>query len=125
MAIRTREIAVRQLPETLRGKQGRLYFSELRRAMTIDRACVVLDCSQLRHMDQSAVFLLLGYLEDALMCDVDVKLAAVSSEAKAILRDTGLQRLFESFDTRADAIGSFRHPSVDSNSNAYVPFGSH
>jgi anti-anti-sigma regulatory factor len=125
MTVRACAITVKQLPETLSGKQGHLFFSELGKSMTIDRACVVLDCSQVRQIDKSAIFLLLCFLEDAMMCDVDVKLAAVSSEAKAMLRFAGVDRLFESFGTRAEAVSSFRQLPVDAASGVSLPGNSY
>jgi anti-anti-sigma regulatory factor len=120
MTARACAITVKQLPEKLSGKGGRLFFRGLGRSMNIDRACIVLDCSQVRQIDRSAVYLLLRCLEDAMMRDVDVKLAAVSSEAKAMLQFTGADRLFECFGTEAEAIRSFRQLSVDADSGANV-----
>jgi hypothetical protein len=47
------------------------------------------------------------------------------AEARAILKLTGVDRVFESFDTNAEAIISFRRLPVDLNSKVDVPFGSH
>jgi len=55
-----------------------------------------------------------------MMRDVDVKLAAVSSEAKAMLQFTGADRLFECFGTKAEAIRSFRQLPVDADSGVNV-----
>jgi anti-anti-sigma regulatory factor len=93
--------------------------------MHIDRSGIVLDCSQVRQIDKSAIFLLLCCLEDAMMRDVDVKLAAVSSEARAMLHFTGVDRLFESFGTRAEAISSFRQLPIDAALGASLPGNSH
>jgi hypothetical protein len=76
-------------------------------------------------MDRAAVYLLLCCLEEAMKCDGDVKLAATSSEAMAILEFAGVSPLFESFYTIAEAVSSFRRLLADSTSNAYVPFSSH
>jgi anti-anti-sigma regulatory factor len=118
MTVRARAIKVMQLPEKLNGRQGRVSFGELGRSMRIDRACIVLDCSQVRQIDRSAIYLLLCCLEDAILCDVDVKLAAISSDAKAMLQLTGVDRLFESFGTEAEAISSFRQLPFNAASGA-------
>jgi anti-anti-sigma factor len=120
MTVRACAITVKQLPETLSGKEGRLFLRGLGKSMNIDGACIVLDCSQVRQIDSSAIYLLLCCLENAMMRDVDVKLAAVSSEAKAMLLVTGADRLFECFGTEAEAIRSFRQLPVDPDSGASV-----
>ena len=52
----------------------------------------------------------------------DVKLTALRAEAMAALELTGIDRLFETFDTIAEAVNSFcrLHIGVDSNIH---PFG--
>jgi anti-sigma B factor antagonist len=119
------EAAVIQLPETLSGKQARSVFSELERCMNIDRPCIVFDYSKVRQMDRSAVHLLLCCLEEALMRNGDVKLAAIPAGARALLESTGVGRLFKIFDTNAEAVNSFRRVGVDKASNLYVPGSSH
>ena len=125
MTIRAGAIKVKQLPEMLSGKQGRFFFSELGKSMKTDRTCIVLDCSQVRQIDGSAIYLLLCCLEDAMMSDVDIRLAAVSSEAGAMLRFTGVDRLFESFASKAEAISSFRQLPLDMSSGSNVPGNSY
>jgi anti-anti-sigma regulatory factor len=93
--------------------------------MSIGNACIVLDCSQVRQIDKAAIYLLLSCLENALKRDGDVKLASIHSGARAILEFTGVARLFECFETNAEAVCSFRRLSVNAASGAYVPFSSH
>jgi hypothetical protein len=59
-------------------------------------------------MDALAVHLLLDCLEDAMKRNGDIRLAAVPPEAMATLELTGVGRLFEIFETCAEAIGSYR-----------------
>ena len=125
MTLRKCAVAVKQLPETLSEKQGRLFLGELESSINIDRPSIVLDCSRVRRMDRAVINLLLCCLEEAMKRNGDVKLAAVPQEARSILQLTGVDRLFEIFETNAEAVSSFRRPPVDGPSNEYVSFGSH
>jgi anti-anti-sigma factor len=104
---------VKQLPETLNSKQGRLFFGALGSCMNIERPGIVFDCSKVLQMDSYAVHLLLCCLEEAMKRNGDVKLAAISAGARTTLEHTGVVHLFEIFDTTADAVNSFgRLPSL-------------
>ena len=124
MTLRIRPVAVKQLPETLDAKQGRLFFSELESCMNVDRPCLVLDCSKVRLLDSSAVHLLLCCLEEAMKRNGDVKLAAIPAGATAVLELSGIDRLFEVYDTNAEAVSSFRRLPVDVASLTAVGGGS-
>jgi anti-anti-sigma regulatory factor len=124
MRIQVSSVVVKQLTESLSRKQGRIFLSDVVNSISNDRAGIVLDCSRARLMDRPAIYLLLCCLEEAIKHDSDVKLAAIPAEAKAILKLTGVDRLFECFDTIAEAVISFRRLPVDLNSEVHVPFGS-
>jgi anti-anti-sigma regulatory factor len=78
----------------------------------------VLDFSKVREMDTFAVYLLLCCLEEAMKHDGDIKLAAIPLETKTLLELAGLGRFFESFETNAEAINSFRR--ISSGGTSYV-----
>jgi anti-anti-sigma factor len=125
MTNRVCAVKVEQLPETLSVRQGRLFLGELEASINVDRPSIVLDCSKLRRMDRPAIKLLLCCLEEAMKRNGDVKLAAVPQEARPILERTGVDRLFEIFDTNAEAVSSFSRIPADGPLNEYVSFGSH
>jgi anti-sigma B factor antagonist len=125
MTNRACAVKVERLPETLSVRQARLFLGELEGSINVDRPSIVLDCSNLRRMDRPAINMLLCCLEEALMRNGDVKLAAVPQEARPILELTGVDRLFEIFDTNAEAVSSFSRLPADRPSNEYVSFGSH
>jgi anti-sigma B factor antagonist len=125
MTLRKCAVAVKQLPETLTEKQGKLFLGELESSINIDRPSIVLDCSRVCRMDRALINLLLSCLEEAMKRNGDVKLAAVPQDARSILELTGVDRLFELFDTNAEAVSSFRRAPVDGPSNMYVSFSSH
>src|SRR5258707_804839 len=66
MTVRKRPVAVMQLPERLGKKEARNFAREIERCMDAARPYLVLDCSNVRHLDKSTVYLLLGCLEEAL-----------------------------------------------------------
>jgi anti-anti-sigma regulatory factor len=108
MTLRVFGPAVKQFPEKVNLKQGRYFLSDLQSLMNIDRPYIVLDFSNVCRMDKPAVNLLLCCLEEALKRNGEIKLAAVPEEARLVLRLTGAERLFEIFDTIAEAASSFR-----------------
>jgi anti-anti-sigma factor len=103
-----RLVAVKQLPEKLSVKQGRLFVREVESCLKTDRPRVVLDCSRVRQLDSAGIQVLLRCLEEAMKRNGDVKLAAIPPGAAAILELTRVDRLFETFDNTADAVNSFR-----------------
>jgi anti-anti-sigma factor len=125
MTLRIRAVAVKQLPETLDAKQGRLFFSELESCLNVDRPCLVLDCSKVRRLDSSAVHLLLCCLEEAMKRNGDVKLAAIPAGASAVLELSGIDRLFEVYATNAEAVSSFRRLPLDVNAVMSSGIGAH
>jgi anti-anti-sigma regulatory factor len=115
--------AVKPLPEKLKGAEGRLFFRELESSMKNNHPGIVLDCSELVQLDRSGALLLLCCLEAAMKRNGDVKLSAVPAGARAILKLTRLDRVFEIFDTNADALKSFGQSSVTASS-LLIPPGS-
>jgi len=86
---------------------------ELESSMSVDRPFIVLDCSHVHRLDRSVVEVLLCCLEEAIKRNGDVKLASIPSGAEAILELTGVNRLFEIFDTTAGAVHSFHQPVLE------------
>jgi anti-sigma B factor antagonist len=107
MTARKREVTVVKLPEKLSARKGRAFFREVQRCMQLDRPCLVLDCSGVRQMDTPVAHLLLCCLEEAMKRNGNVKLAAVPPRTEAVLDLSGISRLFEMFDTTAEAENSF------------------
>jgi anti-anti-sigma factor len=94
-------------------RRGRLFFKELECQMNIDRPCIVLDCSRVQDMDRFAIHMLLCCLEEAMKRDGDVKLAAVSPSARMVLEMTGVEQLFEIYDSETEAVNSFFRPHFE------------
>lgn len=121
MTMQKRAVLIKQLPEKLGGKQGRVFFRELESSMSVDRPYIVLDCSHLQRLDRSAVDLMLSCLEEAIKRNGDVKLAALPSGSDSIVELTGVDRLFEIFDSTAAAVHSFHQPVVEVTAEAPMP----
>lgn len=104
-----RVVTVLRVPDNLRWKRRRSFLREVQACMIEGRPRIVLDCSGLRHVDSSALRLLLYCLEEAMKLNGDVKLAALPSGSEQILETTGAIRIFDFYGTTADAVNSFLH----------------
>lgn len=107
MSIPTRNVITRRLPERASGKEGRAFLGEIREFVQTERPRIVLDCSAVREVDKSVVHLLLCCLEEAMKHNGDARLAALPPDAREILEATGASRIFEVYDTAAEAERSF------------------
>ena len=112
MSHTTNAVTIKQLPERVTTENARLFLRDLESSINVMHPCIVLDCSRLDQMDTLAVHLLLDCLEHVMKHNGDIKLAAVPAEAKAMLELTGVSRLFEQFDTGAEAVCSFQPPPL-------------
>jgi hypothetical protein len=68
---------------------------------------LVFDLSQVEEMDAAGVDMLLQCMTEAMKKDGDLKLASPSPRALVILELTQMDRLFEIFETPAEAAASF------------------
>jgi len=101
-------VIVMQLPEELKRQEVGPFLDELQPLLESDRPRVVLDCSQVRHMDSAGVEMLLHCIQEAMKRDGDLKLAAISPESAVILELMRVDRLFEIFNTPDEAVQSFQ-----------------
>lgn len=107
MTIQERKVTVKQLPETLSAKQRRAFLRDVQDSISAERPRIVLDCSSLRQLDNSAAYLLLCCLEEAMKSNGDVKLAALPPGTRTMLKSSRISNLFEIYETTSDAINSF------------------
>jgi anti-anti-sigma regulatory factor len=112
MGRRACTLEVKEFPETMNAFRSRRFLSEVQSFLHDDRPYIVLDCSKVSQLDRRAIQLLLCCLEEAIKRNGDVKLAAVPAGARSTLKLTGVDRLFEIFDTKVDAVNSFHRLSV-------------
>lgn len=113
MTMTTNAVTVKRFPEILGAGKGQTFLRELSPYLTVNHPCLVIDCSLLRKPDTAMLHLLLCCLEEAMKHNGDVRLAVVSPDAGAILKSTGIDRLFRIFDSIADAETSFNRSRAD------------
>jgi anti-sigma B factor antagonist len=103
---------VMEAPENLNHSEGRTFLAELLPLLQADRPRIVLDCSQVQHMDSAGIEMLLNCMGEAMKHDGDIKLASLSPASAAILELMRVDRLFEVFDTAEAATLSFQAVTV-------------
>src|ERR1700730_15702237 len=101
-------VIVMELPETLNHVEGEKFVAELQPLLETHRPRIVLDCSQVQHMDSAGIETLLYCMQEAMKRDGDLKLAAVSPAAATIMELMRFDRLFEFFETAEEAPRSFQ-----------------
>lgn len=101
-------ITVRTIPAKRDGIHQLAFYRDLENDIDLDRPKVVLDCSQLPELDHDSIYLLLCCLEEAMRRNGDVRLAALQPNARPVLKSTGLDQVFQSFENVEEAVGSFR-----------------
>lgn len=117
----TRPVVVKRMPDRLNYKQARAFWNEVQPIITSDRPQLVLDLSQVKHLDAAGVDMLLQCMAEVMKRDGDLKLAAVSPQAAVVLELTRTDRFFEIYETWSDAVKSFSR--FVPNAMRYQPFG--
>ena len=102
-----RPVVVKRLPEKMNLKQARNFLKEVEPFLNADRAQLVFDMSQVRHIDAGGIDVLLQCMREVIKHDGDLKLASVSPQAAVVLELTRTGRLFEIFDNSTQAVKSF------------------
>lgn len=105
-------VIVMEAPENLNHSEAQAFLAELQPLLESDRPRVVLDCSQLQHMDSAGIEMLLNCMGEAMKRDGDIKLANLSPTSAAILELMRVDRLFEIFDSAEEATRSFQNVAL-------------
>lgn len=113
MGTKIRPVAVRRLPQGMSGARRHEVYRDLESCISVDRPAVVLDCSDLSNLDRSAIHLLLCCLEEAMKRNGDIRLACVSQELGAALRNANAESLFQTFENVSQAVDSFHRSHFD------------
>jgi anti-sigma B factor antagonist len=107
-------VVIMEVPTLLNDMHGNAFLQELEPLLESERPYIVLDCSQLQHVDSAGIEVLLRCMEEAMKRNGDVKLAGVSPACAAILELMRVDRVFETFDTAEEGVRSFQAPaSID------------
>lgn len=120
----TRPVIVMQLPEQLTHMEVGKFLDELQPLLESGCPRMVLDCSQVWHIDSAGVEMLLHCVQEAMKRDCGLKLAAVSPASGTIMEILRLDGLFETFATTEEAVRSLKTfpypvPSSLPDSNMY------
>ena len=107
MTLRQQIVTIVQLPERLDGRKGTVFYRDLTRYMSIDHPLFVFDCRALYELDRAGVYFLLCCLEEAMKRNGDIKLSDLDFAARASLAAVEADRIFEIFQTVADAVASY------------------
>jgi anti-anti-sigma regulatory factor len=98
---------VHQIENQMTANAQNTLLLELALYAETERPHVVLNCSMIVNMNRNTIQLLLSCLEVAMKCNGDVRLAALPPAAEAVLRQSGITRLFEIHTTTEGAVQSF------------------
>jgi len=88
---------------------GRALVEKIRRFLESEWSKIVIDLSQVEHINYGVLGELWG-LAQAVGLAGGIKLANVNPHNRQILRLTGMDRRFETYDSVADAVLSFQNP---------------
>lgn len=102
-----RSVTVHTLPRETSPESQMQVLASLENAVESGHPRFVVDCSNLETVGSEEVHLLLCCLEEAMKHNGDVRLAELKPKAYAALRNIGIGRLFEIFDTKDAAVASY------------------
>jgi len=102
-----------ELPQRLSSGHVQAFLHSSKALLTADRPRLIFDFSQVRSMDGAGAEMLLHCMERITRQDGDLKLAAVRPEIAIVMELTCIARLFEIFDSTAEAVESFNTFSAE------------
>jgi len=108
MLIKKNAVNVHQAPAKINSNSHVEYLRCLEMSAENGHPRWVLDCSQLEQIGTSEIRFLLDCLEEAMKHNGDVRLAMPRPELQTALRQAGIDRLFEMYETTESAIRSYQ-----------------
>jgi len=107
METNSRPVVVKRMPQRLNIRAAREFLGDVQPFLTVDRPQLVFDLALVQQLDAAGIELLLYCMSEAHKRDGDLKLASLSPQAAVMLELTRTERLFEIYETSADAVRSF------------------
>jgi anti-sigma B factor antagonist len=107
METNSRPVVVKRMPQRLNMRSAREFLEDVQPFLDADRPQLVFDLAQVEQLDSAGIELLLYCMSEAHKRDGDLKLASLSPQAAVMLELTRTERLFEIYETSADAVRSF------------------
>jgi anti-sigma B factor antagonist len=95
------------MPQRLNMRAAREFLVDVQPFLEADRPQLVFDLAHVQQLDAAGIELLLYCMSEAHKRDGDLKLASLSPQAAVMLELTRTERLFEIYETSADAVRSF------------------
>ncbi|WP_263418576.1 STAS domain-containing protein [Terriglobus albidus] len=108
MSIRKRAVNILQLPGQISVNSHADMLRRLKTAAQNGHPRFVLDCSKIETMGTEEIQFLLCCLEEVMKHNGDVRLATVTPEARTVLQNAGISRLFEIYGSIESAIHSYQ-----------------
>jgi len=108
MSIRKRAVNILQLPGQISSSSRAEMLRRLTLAVQSGHPRFVLDCSRVEIMGTEEIQFLLCCLEEVMKHNGDVRLATVTPEARTVLQNAGISRLFEIYGSTESAIHSYQ-----------------
>jgi len=100
-------VVVKTLAKRLDRSEVPAFRREMQEVLRMDQPRIVVDFCSVTHLDSAGIESLLHCLSVIVRRDGELKLAALSPQAAAILEMTRVGRFFEAFPTVEDAVRSF------------------
>jgi anti-sigma B factor antagonist len=104
-----RPVAVTKLPQDMALDLAHQFFREVAPLLNFDRPYLVFDLSEVRYLDSNGIQVLQRCLGHVIKRGGDLKLAAIPPPLLPILEWAKVARLFQIFESPADAVESFHH----------------
>lgn len=102
-----RPIVIMEMPEQLNAIEAQEFMQDMEPLLEDEQPRIVFDCSQIRALNRPGVEMILHCMEVAMNLNGELKLAAISPEAKAVLELMEVTGVFQAFATAEDAVRSF------------------
>jgi len=122
MAMIKRSVSIHQVPSEITSSNQMELLRRLEMAVENGHPRFVLDCSKMENVGPSEMHFLLCCLEEAMKQNGDVRLAGLNPLAQANLRQSGVARLFEVFDTAENAVRSYQVRPASAAPLAFEPY---
>ena len=103
-----RPVLIMEMPDQLNALEVERFMQDLQPLLDAEQPRIVFDCSGVRALDRAGVEMMMHCREVAMNLNGDLKIAALSPEARAVLEVMGGSGVLQAFATSDDAVKSFQ-----------------
>jgi|SRR5579862_2851198 len=115
-----RPVLIMEMPKQLNALEVERFMQDLQPLLDAEQPRIVFDCSSVQALDRAGVEMMMHCSEVALTLEGELKLAALSPEAQAVLKLMGGSGVLQAFATSDDAVRSFQGLEAGGKRNASV-----